>query len=173
MLSLVAPLFLIAVPAILARGSTASRILLASGLAWAVVGVIEWALTAAPLSEILPRFATQDAALHDTYYVVSHVQVALGTAIGLLALGAVSRWLDTASWTLLAWSLQISLVIAAHLGNVVFHLVSLPISDTFALAVLFDRLNLIVTVASALSVLATLALVAGVLFSLAARLLRR
>ncbi|MDU8942646.1 hypothetical protein [Ovoidimarina sediminis] len=170
MLSLAAPLFLILLPAIAARDGTPSRILLVSGLAWAIVACVEWALTAVPLSDILPRIAPQGSALHDTYYVVSHVQVALGTALTLLVLGLLTRQLDHGAWRAVAWILQIALVFATHAGAVVSGLVSLPTADTFALALYFERLNTAVTVAAGLSVLMITALILGILLTLISRL---
>ena len=161
MLSLVAPLFLILAPAVLARGGPASRILIVSGLAWAIVGGVEWALTAAPLAEVLPRMLPQGTALHDTYYVVSHVQVALGTGLTLIVLGALTRSLDGVGWVLVAWVFQTSLVIATHLGTVFFQFISPVMSDTFALATLFERLNTIVTAAAGISIMMSVSTVVG------------
>ncbi len=163
MLSLVAPLWLIGLPAFLAREGGVSRLLLISAIAWAVAGGVEWALTRTAL------FATP---LHDRFYVVSYAEAALTTAGLLTVLGLITLGLTRTRWLVLGWILQISHALANHIGNVAFAFLMPSPREFYEIAVLSERVNAIASGLSLITLLAFAILTVAGLANLAGRLFR-
>ena len=145
MLSLVAPVWLIALPALVGRDGGVSRLLMVSAFAWAIAGGVEWALTRTPI------FATP---LHDRFYVVTYAEIAFSTALLLFILSLITIGLTRTRWTVLGWILVVSHALANHIGNVIFAALMPSPSDFYEIAILSERVNSIGTGLTLVTVLA-------------------